>query len=219
MQIDDIYTLLDDNKITLKSDRLIVENILNAHRDWDFEIESLNQFLEALETELNGKISEKNLKQKLKEYNKNSSNSWKIESLCYLIDIFKITGYSNLRLLFDNLITRLEVDSEKETIFEFRQKGYPIIRIHNTFFEIKAIDFNTFRCFNYNEIKEVKLIDPKKLWWYKLLYSTLARAASKNDPINIKVIKRNGGDWKYLTSSKQNINLQKIIIEINSRIQ
>ena len=219
MQIDDLYTLLDDGKITLKSDRLIVESILNAHRDWDFETESINEFLEALETELNGEISEKNIKQKLKQYNKNPSNSWQSESLCYLIEIFNITGYSNLRLLFDNLKTRLEVDSKKETTFEFRQKGYPTIRIHDTYFEIKAIDFSTFRSFNFNEIKEVKLIDYKKSWWYKLIYSPLIRAASKNDPINIKVTKRNGGDWKYLTSCKQNIDLQKVIIEINSRIK
>lgn len=107
-----------------------------------------------------------------------------------------------------------------ENGYSFNEKGYPIIKIFENHFEIKAIDFWKFRSFNYNELKEVKVIDFKEKWWYRLYISTSLSAMffSENDPIKLKVVKLNKGDWEYKSSCKYNLEFNQVINFINRKI-
>jgi len=221
MQIDDLHELLDDNAIQLKSDKQIVENILGAERDWDFEIENLNEFIDVLEKEIGGVTTESNLNKKLKKYNQSNSTSWNSESLCYLIDIFNYSGYSNLKLIFNDLSIRLNETNKIEKPQIFKKKGYPIIKVYEDYFEIRAINFSEFRKFEYHNLKKIILKDPKKKWWNRLYISTsiFGQIFSKIDYIKLKVINKSKREWTYLTPNTQNSDFNRFTRMINHKIK
>ena len=100
----------------------------------------------------------------------------------------------------------------------FEKNGFPTIKLYENYFAIKATDYSKFKRFEYSELKELKIVDPKNKWWYKLYISMsmAGRIFSKNDPIKLKVIKSNNGDWEYQASNKYNPEFRKIILEINT---
>ena len=95
----------------------------------------------------------------------------------------------------------------------FEEKGYPIIKVYNDHFDIKAIDYWEYRTFKYSDIENLKLSDPNNNWWTKLykLTSLTTQIFSKNDPWVLRIIKKSGGDWKYKTSPERNSEFNQVI--------
>ncbi len=107
------------------------------------------------------------------------------------------------------------------TDFTFEEKGYPIIKVYENYFEIKAIDFWEFRKFEYSELKELKIVNPFNNWWYRLYVnaSWAGRMYAHTDPITLKIIKNNEGSWDYKFPNKVHEGFKKIILEINMKIK
>jgi len=103
----------------------------------------------------------------------------------------------------------------------FKKKGYPIIKVYENYFEIKAIDFWEFRTFEYSDLKELKIVNPFNNWWYRLYVniSWQGRMFAYTDPITLKVMKNNGGSWDYKFPNKQGSGFGKVVSEINERIK
>ena len=110
-------------------------------------------------------------------------------------------------------------DTAKFSTFE--HKGYPSINLHETHFEIKAIDYWEFRSFTYEEVKEIKHFDTNDRWWMQLyvLTSFWAQIFSPDDPWVLKVTLQNGGSWDYKTAPRYNSELNKIIKQLQSKIE
>lgn len=99
----------------------------------------------------------------------------------------------------------------------FESKGFPTIKIHDTFFEIKAIDFWDFRKFNYSEVEKITHYNPNDKWYTKILFlnSFSALLFSKLEPSILKIEKKNGGNWKYQTSPKPNKEFRQTMEVLN----
>lgn len=109
MTFDDLFTALETNQIESKSDRRIVEKILEAERDWNVPISDLNEFIGLLEREIGDKASESNLIKLRDRYQINGfrNSVWNTESVYSLLEIFEITDSSDLRTIFNGLTNRL----------------------------------------------------------------------------------------------------------------
>ena len=221
MEIDYLFDLIEENKIEDKFDKLIVEKILEAERDWIHPIDDLSDFISQLEEEIGGDTTKENLDKLLKKYSKNGfkNSAWNSESISYLLEIFNWTGYGSLKFVFENLTQKLNTIEKVTKVETFKKKGFPILNLYDTYFEIKAIDHWEFRRFNYSEIKEVTLVNPNSGMW-ALLYLSMnwyTRILSKNDPFKLIVLKKNGGDWEYQVSNNQSSEFSRILKKINNR--
>ncbi|MBV2196666.1 MAG: hypothetical protein KUL78_09210 [Flavobacterium sp.] len=102
----------------------------------------------------------------------------------------------------------------------FEVKGYPIIKVYDDYFEIKAIDYWEFRTFNYSEIKSIEIIDSRKKWYFQL-YQVLffnARIFAKQEPILLRITKRNDGFWDYSAKNEYNSDFNSILKELKIKI-
>ncbi|MFC4739378.1 hypothetical protein ACFO3U_05170 [Flavobacterium ponti] len=102
----------------------------------------------------------------------------------------------------------------------FDVKGYPIMKVYDDYFEIKAIDYWEFRRFNFVDVKSVEILNPNQNWLYKLyvITSLIAQIFSKDEPNTLKINLKNYGDWKYTISNKRNLEFDRIIKLIRQRI-
>ena len=223
MTFDKLYNLLEENLIDVNKDRLIAEKIIEAETDWVDSLTEFDDFIEILEKEIGGETTKSNLKKLLAKYSPNGlpTSTWNSESVYALIEIFDLTGFSTLRKVFEDLSNRL---NKKKIIFQpisFDKKGYPIIKLYDEYLEIKALDYSKYRKFRYYELTEVKLIDHREKWWFKLysLTSLSAQIYSGDDPIKLKIFKKNGGDWEYQTSNEYDSEFYSIIDQINIKIK
>ncbi|MGY6648312.1 hypothetical protein [Wenyingzhuangia sp. IMCC45574] len=221
MKIEEIFELVDRNLIDNKFDKSISERILSAEQDWDYEIESLNEFIEILEQEIGAETTKQNLEKLLETYNQEKSNSWKSESICYLLEIFNYTGYSNLRKVFESLSEKLLKKTKLLNVEIFEVKGYPSLKVYEEYFEIRAIDYSLSRKFKYYELKKIVIENIKEKWWYKLyiISSIPGMIYSKDDPIKLKIINKRNGIWEYKVSPKFNSEFRQFISVINHRIK
>jgi len=221
LEIDAIYDLLENNQIKNRLDKAIAEKIIEAENDWVEPIENLQIFIQILENETSSATKEEleNLLNKLRDNNL-PKNVWKAESISSLLEIFDYTGYHNLKAVFREFTDKYSSKIKNEKTLYFNIKGYPIIKVFEKHFEIKAIDHWEFRTFKYCDLKKVKLINPMNNWWYRLfiLTSWQRRTFADTDPIKLNIIKRNNGDWTYLTTNRKNTKFTSIIKEINLRI-
>jgi len=103
----------------------------------------------------------------------------------------------------------------------FEKEGCPIIRVHNSFFEVKAIDFWNYRSFEYSEVKEFEYYNPNDKWWNKIFILGTWEALFFEDlePSIFKVTKTNGGTYKYKCPYKLDKDLKKIIALLKEKIQ
>ncbi len=65
----------------------------------------------------------------------------------------------------------------------FEEKRFPSIKVFESHFEIRAIDYWEYRKFNYLEIKNIKHYNPNNNWYMKLyiLSSLVAQIFSDTD--------------------------------------
>lgn len=98
---------------------------------------------------------------------------------------------------------------------EFRKEGFPVIKLNEESFEVKAIDFSKFRVFRYSEIVDVEYTKSEGDLWF---WPILELISSKMDPYKFIVKKRNGGSWDYIAPSKFDQDFKAIVSEIRHRI-
>ncbi len=98
---------------------------------------------------------------------------------------------------------------------EFNKKGFPIIRFHDDYFEVKAIDYWEFRSFKYVEVTEIDYYHNKYKWWNN--FSITYFAFSSNEPHKFKVKKENGADWIYDAPRKYSKEFAEVVKELLKR--
>ena len=107
LNFDKLFDLIEESHFKNKNDRKIAEKILEAESnwgDWKTSVKNLNEFIIVLEKEVGGTVKKTSLKKLLKRYNRNISQyAWEAESVCYLLDIFKLTKETELRNIFNKL--------------------------------------------------------------------------------------------------------------------
>ena len=115
---------------------------------------------------------------------------------------------------------RLLVQMIEEPLI-FEKDGFPIIRVHEDYFEVKAIDFWNYRTFKYSEIKEFEYYNPNDKWWNILFFWGSWEAAFFADlePSIFKVTKTNGGTYKYKCPYKVDKDLRKLIDLLEVKIR
>jgi hypothetical protein len=107
-----------------------------------------------------------------------------------------------------------------EDLIVFEAKGYPIIKVYNDYFEIKAIDYWEFRKFEFNNVKKIELHKPSEnISPISLsIYSIFKYLFEKNEPNKLIITLQNEGNWEYLSSNKYNEDFNKTIRLINSKV-
>jgi len=96
---------------------------------------------------------------------------------------------------------------------EFKKPGFPIIRLNEDYFEVKAIDYWDFRSFRYDEVVKIKFYkesDSSRLWLLQAIFPAL-------NPHILKFYKKNGGDWEYQSSHEEDKEFLAILTEIEKR--
>ncbi len=97
---------------------------------------------------------------------------------------------------------------------EFDQKGLPILRLHEDYFEVKTIDYWEFRSFQYMEVKRIRYYDATHgfgtggLWGWGFGYEPDYR---------LKVYLKNGGDWWYFCPRQFHPEFADVVREIIKR--
>ncbi|GAB5418033.1 MAG: hypothetical protein Crog4KO_31130 [Crocinitomicaceae bacterium] len=99
-------------------------------------------------------------------------------------------------------------------MIEFDQKGLPILRLHEDYFEVKAIDYWEFRSFQYTEVKKVRYYDAT----YGFGKGGFWGFSFSHDPdYRLKIYLNNGGDWWYLCSGDFNPGFAEVLREVIKR--
>lgn len=95
---------------------------------------------------------------------------------------------------------------------EFNQEGFPIIRFHDDYFEIKAIDYWEFRSFRYDEVVDLDYYHTSKNWiGLSIYFLTLY------EPYTVKIKKNNGVDWKYSAPNEYSKEFASVLNEVLNR--
>ena len=102
----------------------------------------------------------------------------------------------------------------------FKESGYPIIKVYENYFEIKAIDYWEFRKFDFSEVKNIEIKNPTHnlLYQFYLFTSLFAQLFSGNEPNSLKINLKNNGDWSYTCTNKKNPNFENILKLIKQKI-
>ena len=112
-----------------------------------------------------------------------------------------------------------EREQSNQELLKLEQQGFPVILVFEDHFKIKAIDHWEFRTFKYSEVTRLIHYNPNDKWWRKI-YTSLsftARYFSEDDPHILKVVKNNGGDWKYQTAPGHNSDFSALIEFLNAK--
>jgi len=113
LTFDRLIDLTDESGIYDQNDLKIIECILDAQNDWgetQNPVNSLNDFLMALEKEIGGNVTKKSLKKLLSKYHRNiSQNMWEAESVSSLLQVFELTDRTDLNLIFTDLTRKVTI--------------------------------------------------------------------------------------------------------------
>lgn len=103
---------------------------------------------------------------------------------------------------------------------KFSKNNFPIIEVEETEFRIKAIDYWEFRVFMFYEIESVEVINPQKNWFNQLFntLSPIARKYATEEPLILRVTKKDQGIWDYKIPNKYDEDFNEIIRLINSKV-
>ena len=109
LTFDELFDLIEENRFENLTDKKIAEKIFEAERDWKMTSqESLNDFMIVLENEIGGTVTMTSLEKLLKKYNrKDTQFGWEAESVCSLLEIFKLTKETDLRNIFSQLAKKV----------------------------------------------------------------------------------------------------------------
>ena len=104
MTFDKLSDLIEENKFETETDQKIAKKILEAERDLRISFKTIDEFINVLEKEVDGTVTQSSLNKLSKKYKRNiSQNAWKIESVSYLLDIFELTKETDLIKINNNL--------------------------------------------------------------------------------------------------------------------
>ena len=98
---------------------------------------------------------------------------------------------------------------------EFNKKGFPIIKLRDDCFEIKAIDFWKFKTFKYSEILEIDYYQTNQKYWYLNILQVFSY--SRFESYKLKIFKKNGADWTYNTAKQHDNEFDDFIKKIKYR--
>jgi hypothetical protein len=109
MTFRNLHNALENNQIINKNYKEIVKLILEAERDWVVPVSNLDEFNSLIEDEIGGIATENNLSKLQKKYLENgfANSAWNTESICSLLEIFKLTKTENLKTLFTELSNKI----------------------------------------------------------------------------------------------------------------
>ena len=219
MKTKDLNKLLDFHEFKFEADKLIIEKLLLAHKNWGIRTTNINDFFETLKLETKGELNKENLKNISKNYIhlEKTNIEWKSKSIDYLIEIFDSTGFSNLSLLLESISKRFQVIVDSiEIISVFEKQGYPSIKFYENHFEIKAIDFWEYRSFKYSNIDKISIYSLR----YKIfgLFTYNHFTPERKVLQEIKILMKNGSYFKYKTSSVFNQEFEQSLKTIKRKI-
>jgi hypothetical protein len=81
---------------------------------------------------------------------------------------------------------------------QFDSKLYPIIKLHDDHFEVKAIDYWIFRSFNYSDVLEIEYASVKIWWGLMDIFFSLTRLMFYGKKYcELKITMINGTIWNY----------------------
>ena len=113
LTFDKLFDLVEDNRFVNETDKKIAEKVLesgNDWGDWKTSVKNLNEFIIVLEKEVGGIVTKTSLNKLLKKYNQNiTQNAWKAESICSLLEIFKLTREVELKKIFLELTEKTKI--------------------------------------------------------------------------------------------------------------
>ena len=98
---------------------------------------------------------------------------------------------------------------------EFNKKGFPIIKLRDDYFEIKAIDFWKFKTFKYSEILEIDYYQTNQKYWYLNILQVFSY--SRFESYKLKIFKKNGAVWTYNTAKLHDNEFDDFIKKIKDR--
>jgi len=101
----ELVDLVRNNEVN-ESDEKIIDNLLDAHRDWRICYRYVNEFFDDLEDKVNRELTKKSLELLMKKY-WDINYLWELESLTSLLDIFNFTDAVNLREMLYKLVNKL----------------------------------------------------------------------------------------------------------------
>ena len=101
----------------------------------------------------------------------------------------------------------------------FEKNGFPIIKVFEEYFEVKAIGFWDFRTFKYSEVKEFDYYNPNEKWWN--IFFNLGGWTTFFDhlePSIFKIKKNNGSTYEYKCPNEKNKELMELIKLLKSKV-
>ena len=103
--------------------------------------------------------------------------------------------------------------NQKMNSIHFKAKEYHEIIVEETHFKIKTIDYWEFKSFNFDEVLLVALIKPQKRWYYQLyfIFSPMARIFANEEPLLLRITKKNGGVWDYQYKNEYSADFRAIV--------
>lgn len=109
MTFESLFEALEQDQINGKADKLIVEKVLEAERDWVAPVPTLADFLDQIEKEIGGRATKSNLSKLQERYLKNgfTNSAWQAESIYSLQEIFDLTVSDDLNSVFTELSKRI----------------------------------------------------------------------------------------------------------------
>ena len=102
MTFDELYDLSTEIDSRYKS---VIEHIIQAEMDWEVEVETIEDFIETLEKEINGKTTRRNISLAVKKYEQNLTVcSWKAEAYSSLTKVFKYDEHKTIKEILEEII-------------------------------------------------------------------------------------------------------------------
>jgi hypothetical protein len=90
----------------------------------------------------------------------------------------------------------------KKPTLQFKQKGFPELKVYTEHFEVKARDHWEFRTFKYSEVKKIRYYDPNNNWWtpIAMVFSRPYMSFyTEKKYYYLRIYKSSGGYWNYIT--------------------
>ncbi|MCB9187923.1 MAG: hypothetical protein H6599_01445 [Flavobacteriales bacterium] len=102
----------------------------------------------------------------------------------------------------------------------FEVKSYPILKIYEEHFEIKALDHWEFRPFQYSSISSIECFNPNSKWYNKIMnYGHFNRFFEDLEPSILRINLKNGGNWEYKCPFRISNDFRSFLGEISDKLK